>query len=102
MDEQFTKDLNDVLKFFDKWTKSIHLPNDVKPLKDITSEEYKDSLILFFNSLGLKDISFRQWIEGFYNRNEIDFDYIDIMPWVEWVKLYFKIFSHYVDNGKIK
>ena len=96
MDEQLLKDLNDIMSVFDKWTDKINLPNKTKPLKDITSEEYLHSLEIFFGMLK-EDISFRKWIESFYAKNEIDFDYILLMDWENWFKLYFKIFQKYIE-----
>ena len=93
--------LNAMLKYFDRWTASIGLPNDKKPLKDITSEEYKQSLYNFYSSLK-EEKSFRSWICSFYGKNEIDFDYIDLMNWKEWFKLYLRVFCKYVEEEIIK
>lgn len=98
MDEKLTQDLNEVMSIFDKWTDYINLPNKTKPLKEITSEEYLNSLQTFFDMLDNEDnISFRKWIESFYAKNEIDFDYLYLMTWDNWFKLYFKVFQKYID-----
>lgn len=97
MDKEVEKEINEVLVYFDRWTKSIGLPNDVKPLQNITSQEYLKSLQNFYNSLDT-NISFRKWIESFYSKNEIDFDYIDLMDWKNWLKLYLSVFSRYVEK----
>lgn len=100
MDKDTEIKLNSVFKYFDRWTESIGLPNDIKPLKDITSEEYKQGLYNFYQTLN-EDRNFREWICSFYGKNEIDFDYIYLMNWKEWFKLYMKIFSKYVDENII-
>lgn len=97
MDKEFESEVNEMMKYFDKWTRSIGLPNDVKPLKDISSAEYLEGLKTFFKTLDL-DISFRNWIESFYKKNEIDFDYIHLMDWKNWFKLYLSVFSRYIDK----
>lgn len=101
MDKELELEINEMLKYFDKWTLSIGLPNDKKPLKNITPEEYKNSLENFYNTLDL-DISFRYWVESFYNKNEIDFDYLYLMSWENWFKLYLKVFAKYINEDKIK
>lgn len=100
MDKQLELEINEMLKYFDKWTKSIGLPNDIKPLQDITADEYKHSLENFYNTLDL-DITFRQWLLSFYKKDEIDFDYLNLMDWMNWFKLYLKVFSKYVKEEKI-
>lgn len=93
-EEEFKNAYIQFLKDFDTWTLSIGLPNDVKPLKDITSEEFKVSLRKFYETLNL-DVSFRKWVESFYRKDEIDFDYIDLMSWEDWFKLYINVFVKY-------
>ena len=93
---------NKVIEVFDRWTSSIGLPNDKKPLKDITSSEYKDSLYNFYKSLNVEDSSFRSWLESFYAKNEIDFDYLDLMSWDNWVLLYIKVMIRYIEEGIIE
>lgn len=98
--EEFEIEMNEMLRVFDSWALSIGLPNNVKPLQDITAEEYKSCLENFFNTLN-EGTSFREWIESFYKKNEIDFDYLDLMDWKNWFKLYLKVFAKYIDEGKI-
>lgn len=98
MNENKTEQINEGLKIFDKWTSQIGLPNEDKPLKDITAQEYKDSLYNFYLSLKL-DMSFKQWILSFYSRNEIDYEYIDLMSWDNWIRLYVKVLSKYLQEG---
>ena len=95
--EEFEIELNEMMKYFDKWTLSIGLPNDTIPFENISSEVYKNCLERFFNTLNL-DISFREWLESFFNKNEIDFDYIQLMSWINWLKLYLKVFARYTDK----
>lgn len=92
--------VNACFLLFDKWTASIGLPNDVKPLQDISAKEYRTAIHKFYNSLDT-ELTFQQWVESFYSKNEIDFDYIDTMPWEEWVKLYLKIFAKYIEDDII-
>lgn len=99
--EQIEK-FNTALKVFDRWVMTIGLPNNVKPLKDITSQEYKRALYNFYKSLNIEEqISFREWIESFYSKNEIDYDYIDLMSWNNWFQLYLKIMIKYIQEGVI-
>lgn len=99
--EQIEK-FNTALKAFDKWVMTIGLPNNVKPLKSITSQEYKRSLYNFYKSLDIENqMSFRAWVESFYSRNEIDFDYIDLMSWDKWFQLYLKVMIKYMQEGVI-
>lgn len=98
--EELRQDINACFLLFDKWTASIGLPNDIKPLQNISAKEYRTSIHKFYDSLDT-ELTFRQWIESFYSQNEIDFDYIDTMSWEEWVKLYLKIFAKYIEDDVI-
>ncbi len=101
--DEIRNSVNAFFKLFDSWVMSIGLPNDVKPLGNITAEEYKSSLYNFYKKLEIDDtVSFRKWIESFYSPNEIDFDYMDKMPAMEWVRLYFKVMNRYLEKGIIK
>lgn len=103
MNTEIRNSVDAFFKTFDSWVMSIGLPNDIKPLGEITSQEYIDSLHTFYKKLGIENtISFRQWVESFYNKNEIDFDYLNLMSTDEWIKLYLKVFVKYIKEDKIK
>lgn len=98
--EELVRDINVCFVLFDLWTESIGLPNDTKKLKDISAKEYRTAIHKFYDTLET-ELSFREWIESFYGKNEIDFDYIDLMSWEDWVKLYLKIFAKYIEEDII-
>ena len=98
--EEIRNSVTVTLFLFDKWTESLGLPNDTKPLKDITAKEYRTAIHKFFDSLN-EPITFKQCVESFYSKNEIDFDYIDYMSSTEWIKLLLKIFAKYIEEGVI-